>query len=256
MGLRNRRTTQSCGLKTPLTLQALCDRLLAERGVKSRHLADEPLPRRIGLTLKKRPSSRGADRPDMKRHRHALAEISEARRSFAAGVHRRDLDQNQHDPPLRRAPRGRRLIAKCRTATGRPRHSSPRCATTASMRPACSTAPSTASVLAYVEQFLVPTLKPNDIVVLDNLGSHKGKAVRNAIQAAARVSCSCPNTRPTSTRSSSSSPSSKATSEKPRPNPRRHLRRHRPSPHNHPARGMRKLSQRAQVMRQPKCRRL
>jgi hypothetical protein len=33
---------------------------------------------------------------------------------------------------------------------------------------------------AYVEQFLVPTLKPNDIVILDNLGSHKGKAVRKA----------------------------------------------------------------------------
>jgi transposase len=38
--------------------------------------------------------------------------------------------------------------------------------------------------LAYVEQFLVPTLKRNDIVVLDNLGSHKGKAVRNSIKAA------------------------------------------------------------------------
>ena len=38
--------------------------------------------------------------------------------------------------------------------------------------------------LAYVEQFLVPTLKPGDIVVLDNLGSHKGKAVRKAIRAA------------------------------------------------------------------------
>ena len=37
---------------------------------------------------------------------------------------------------------------------------------------------------AYVEQFLVPTLKPGDIVVLDNLGSHKGKAVRHAIRAA------------------------------------------------------------------------
>jgi transposase len=38
--------------------------------------------------------------------------------------------------------------------------------------------------LAYVEQFLVPTLKPGDVVVLDNLGSHKGKAVRRAIRAA------------------------------------------------------------------------
>jgi putative transposase len=37
---------------------------------------------------------------------------------------------------------------------------------------------------AYVEQFLVPTLKPRDVVILDNLGSHKGKAVRAAIRAA------------------------------------------------------------------------
>jgi transposase len=40
------------------------------------------------------------------------------------------------------------------------------------------------SFLAYVEQMLVPTLKPGDIVVIDNLGSHKGKAVRHAIRAA------------------------------------------------------------------------
>ena len=38
--------------------------------------------------------------------------------------------------------------------------------------------------LAYVTKFLVPTLKPDDIVVADNLGSHKGKAVRKAIRAA------------------------------------------------------------------------
>ena len=35
---------------------------------------------------------------------------------------------------------------------------------------------------AYVDQFLVPTLKPGDVVILDNLGSHKGKAVRKAIR--------------------------------------------------------------------------
>ena len=38
--------------------------------------------------------------------------------------------------------------------------------------------------LAYVEQSLVPTLKPGDVVILDNLGSHKGKAVRQAIRRA------------------------------------------------------------------------
>ena len=38
--------------------------------------------------------------------------------------------------------------------------------------------------LAYVEQVLVPTLRPGDVVVMDNLGSHKGKAVRRAIRSA------------------------------------------------------------------------
>ncbi len=38
--------------------------------------------------------------------------------------------------------------------------------------------------LAWVTQFLVPTLRPGDIVVLDNLGSHKGRAVRRAIHGA------------------------------------------------------------------------
>jgi transposase len=40
------------------------------------------------------------------------------------------------------------------------------------------------SFLVYVERVLVPTLKPGDIVILDNLGSHKGKAVRDAVRAA------------------------------------------------------------------------
>jgi transposase len=37
---------------------------------------------------------------------------------------------------------------------------------------------------AYVEQCLVPTLKPGDVVIMDNLGSHKSKVVRRAIRAA------------------------------------------------------------------------
>jgi transposase len=38
------------------------------------------------------------------------------------------------------------------------------------------------SFRAYVEKVLLPTLKPGDIVILDNLGSHKGKAVRRLIR--------------------------------------------------------------------------
>jgi transposase len=34
----------------------------------------------------------------------------------------------------------------------------------------------------YVEKVLLPTLKPGDVVVMDNLGSHKGKAVRRLIR--------------------------------------------------------------------------
>ena len=40
------------------------------------------------------------------------------------------------------------------------------------------------SFKAYVEQSLVPTLAPGDIVIMDNLGSHKGRPVRRAIRAA------------------------------------------------------------------------
>jgi transposase len=38
--------------------------------------------------------------------------------------------------------------------------------------------------VAYVEQVLVPTLRPNDIVVLDNLAVHKHPAARAAIEQA------------------------------------------------------------------------
>ena len=55
---------------------------------------------------------------------------------------------------------------------------------------------------AYVEQVLVPILGPGDIVVMDNLGSHK--ATPSAPPKPS--SPSCPPTHPTSTRSSKPSP--------------------------------------------------
>ena len=39
------------------------------------------------------------------------------------------------------------------------------------------------SFLAYVRQFLAPTLSPGDVVVMDNLSSHKGVEVRRALRA-------------------------------------------------------------------------
>ncbi len=40
------------------------------------------------------------------------------------------------------------------------------------------------SFRAYADQLLVPILKPGDIVIMDNLGFHKSKMVRDAIKAA------------------------------------------------------------------------
>jgi transposase len=40
----------------------------------------------------------------------------------------------------------------------------------------------------YVERFLVPTLKPGQVVIVDNLGAHKGEKVKQLIGSkAARV---------------------------------------------------------------------
>ena len=53
------------------------------------------------------------------------------------------------------------------------------------------------SFATYVEKVLLPTLRPGDIVVMDNLGSHRGKIIRQP-SAAPAPSCSCcRNTRPT-----------------------------------------------------------
>ena len=38
--------------------------------------------------------------------------------------------------------------------------------------------------LIYIQQVLVPALRPGDVVILDNLGSHKGKMARKLIRAA------------------------------------------------------------------------
>jgi transposase len=61
----------------------------------------------------------------------------------------------------------------------------------AALRPDAITAPAVfdgpidkASFRAYVEQVLVPTLRPGDVVILDNLAVHKQPEVRAAIERA------------------------------------------------------------------------
>jgi len=48
--------------------------------------------------------------------------------------------------------------------------------------------------LLYIEKVLVPTLQHGDIVIMDNLGSHRAHAVRRAIRAAGARLFYLPNT--------------------------------------------------------------
>lgn len=63
--------------------------------------------------------------------------------------------------------------------------------------------------LVYVRQCLCPALHAGDIVIADNLGSHKNDAVRAAIEGSVPPSAICRRTPRTSTQSKWCSPSSK-----------------------------------------------
>ena len=80
-----------------------------------------------------------------------------------------------------------------------------------------------ASFRLYVEKVLVPTLRPGDLVILDNLGSHKGNAVRAASALLGRGCSFCRPTVPTLIRSSKSSPSSNTSCASPPSGPPRRL---------------------------------
>lgn len=83
-----------------------------------------------------------------------------------------------------RSPRGRRLVA------GVPHGHWKTSTFLAALRADALTAPCVIdgaingeTFRAWVEQFLAPTLQPGDLVVMDNLGSHKVAGVREAIEA-------------------------------------------------------------------------
>ena len=107
--------------------------------------------------------------------------------------------------------------------------------------------------LAYGEQFLVPTLKRNDIVVLDNLGSHKGKAVRNAIKAAGARLLFLPKYSPDLNPIEQVFAKIKGFVRKPRPEPSTPSPTLSPKPSPPSRQTNAQTISLAQVMRQPKC---
>jgi transposase len=97
-------------------------------------------------------------------------------RSLPADLHRRDLDQDQHGPHPRPLPPRPAPDRQTLTFVAALRHDR-------IDAPCLFPGPINGERFrTYVEQALVPTLKPGDIVAMDNLSSHKGEAVRQAIR--------------------------------------------------------------------------
>src|SRR5258708_24873110 len=84
-----------------------------------------------------------------------------------------------------RAPRGERLVGKIPHGHWKTTTFVAGLRSTALTAPCVIDGPMNGNAfLAYVEQVLVPTLKPGDVVVLDNLSAHKVPGIREAIEAA------------------------------------------------------------------------
>src|SRR6266852_2628110 len=84
-----------------------------------------------------------------------------------------------------RAPRGERLVGKIPHGHWKTTTFVAGLRSTALTAPCVIDGPMNGNAfLAYVEQVLVPSLKPGDIVVLDNLSAHKVLGARQAIEAA------------------------------------------------------------------------
>jgi transposase len=169
--------------KPDITLRALATEL-SERGIKVSYFAVWHFFEHEGISFKKSLHASEQDRPDVARRRaqwkRYQGKLDPGRLVFIDETWAKTNMTRSHG----RARRGERLVAKVphgrwRTLTF-----------LAALRRDRIEAPCVIdgpingqSFLAYVEQMLVPTLKPGDIVIIDNLGSHKGKAVRQAIRA-------------------------------------------------------------------------
>ena len=168
-----------------LTLEEIQRRLLDEREHKAGLGSVWRFFDHHGMGFKESVRAAEQDRPDVAAARaawaQAQAELAPERLVFID-----ETGTSTNMARLRgRAPRGERLVGKVphghwKTTTF-----------VAGLRSSALTAPCVIdgpmngnAFLAYVEQILSPSLKPDDIVVLDNLSAHKVAGVREAIEAA------------------------------------------------------------------------
>ena len=152
------------------------------QGQRGHHL-DLPRPLRPDVQ-KKTAHAAEQDRPDILKRREDWFE-GQLDLDPAPRLHRRDLGLHQHGPPARPRPRGERLRAGIPHGHWKTTTFVAGLSLTGMVAPMVLDGPiNGAAFQAYVEQVLVPELEPGDIVVMDNLSSHKGRQVRAAIEAA------------------------------------------------------------------------
>jgi len=139
--------------------------------------------KRHKITFKKKPARCGQERADVARARRRWMR----EQGMFDPAHLVFIDETAANTKMvrlsGRCPRGERLIGrvpqghwKTITFVGALRRNGmdAPCTVDGSMN--------TAKFLAYIKQCLAPTLKRNDIVVLDNLPAHKAPAIREAIE--------------------------------------------------------------------------
>ena len=168
--------------KPDLTLRALVAEMI-DRGIPASYGAVWRLLKAEGITVKKSLFAAEQDRPDVARRRvrwkKYQGRLDSRRLVFIDETWTKTNMTRRHGRCLR----GRRLVAKVphgrwRTLTF-----------LAALRHDRIEAPCVIdgpinglSFLAYVEQVLLPTLSTGDIVIMDNLGSHKRQAIRRLIR--------------------------------------------------------------------------
>ena len=206
-----------------ITMPELAARLLAERGVSAHPASLSRLLIQHGFTVKKTLLASEADRADVVRARHVW--------------------QNHRQPWMKKRPERLVFVDESGTTTKMTRlRGRARCGQRLKMKapfghwgtqtfvaglrhdgltaPWVINGPMNRRIFeTYVETQLAPTLKPGDMVILDNLSSHKSEKAKAILKARGPGSSSCHRTAPTSIRSRWPLPSSRRTCEKPRPEP-------------------------------------
>ncbi|RXF66930.1 IS630 family transposase [Hansschlegelia zhihuaiae] len=169
-----------------MTLAELAERITAERGVAVGRTAVWVFLGRAGLTgQKKTAHAEEQERPDVLKRRRdwfaAQPELDPERLVF--------IDETWASTNMARrrgrAPKGERLRAAVPHGHWKTTTFVAGLRLTGMVAPMALDGPINGrSFQAYVDQVLVPELAPGDVVIMDNLGSHKGAGVRAAIEAA------------------------------------------------------------------------